>query len=206
MNETAYLKIRAQHFSQLAMETLDPHAKAYYGAIAADVTAKFKVVNPKQPAILICGVAVDPRREHGPDLLPGRVASPLVEVGVDLGNVAFAVPKGENLGDRMRWFYAPVAIAVLIAADRAYRRNPLSSKTAFPGTCGRRAVRVLGLDPIPRAAGPIRRVDPLRHDALKPHAAGLGEHARAFRLDMLVEREAMSWRAQAASPAAPCAP
>jgi hypothetical protein len=60
MNETTYFKVRAKHFSQLATETLDPHAKAYYGAIAADMTAKLKTADLSRTVILIGDVAVDP--------------------------------------------------------------------------------------------------------------------------------------------------
>jgi hypothetical protein len=60
LNETTYFKARAQHFSQLAAETLDPHAKAYYGAMAADMTTKLKRADQNRTVILVGGAAVHP--------------------------------------------------------------------------------------------------------------------------------------------------
>ena len=54
-------------------------------------------------------------------------------------------------------------------------------------------VRVLALDPVPRAARPIWRIAPLRDDALKPEPAGMLEHEPAVvMVQMLVEPQA--WR------------
>jgi hypothetical protein len=41
------------------------------------------------------------------------------------------------------------------------------------------AVRVLNLDPVPRWAGPVGGAQPLRHNALKAHLAGLLEYRGA---------------------------
>jgi HlyD family secretion protein len=54
----------------------------------------------------------------------------------------------------------------------------------------RLAQRVLRLQPRPRGPAPIRRIDPLGHDALKAHPAGVLEHDRAIVMcQMLVEPE-----------------
>jgi hypothetical protein len=51
----------------------------------------------------------------------------------------------------------------------------------------RRSIRVLHFEPIGRAARAVGPVLPLRHDALKPHLAGMGEDGRAVVSDVLVE-------------------
>jgi hypothetical protein len=60
MNEVAYFKIRARHFSERALETLDPSLKAIYGAIAIDMMAKLKTADRSRNVILVGGVVVDP--------------------------------------------------------------------------------------------------------------------------------------------------
>jgi hypothetical protein len=60
MNEVAYFKIRARHFSERALETLDPGLKAIYGAIAIDMMAKLKTAERSRNVILVGGIAVDP--------------------------------------------------------------------------------------------------------------------------------------------------
>src|SRR5262249_32635642 len=58
-----------------------------------------------------------------------------------------------------------------------------------PGHC--RRVRVLGLQPIQRAAGAIRRALTLRHNPFKAHPASVLEHVHAVRmLQMLVQPQA----------------
>src|SRR5205823_644274 len=50
---------------------------------------------------------------------------------------------------------------------------------------------------VPRSAGDVRRVQPLRHDALEPHLAGVVEHDVAVLvLEVLVELQADLGRAQ----------
>jgi len=50
---------------------------------------------------------------------------------------------------------------------------------------------VLTLDPVPRPAGAVGRAEPLRHDALKAHLAGVAEDDRAVLvLQVLVELQA----------------
>jgi hypothetical protein len=60
MNERAYFKIRALHFSQLAFQTLDPDLKGIFAAIAEDMMAKLKTADPNRSVILVGGIAVDP--------------------------------------------------------------------------------------------------------------------------------------------------
>jgi hypothetical protein len=60
MNEVAYFKIRARHFSQRAVETLNPNLKAAYTAIALDMAAKSKTADETRTVILIDGIAIDP--------------------------------------------------------------------------------------------------------------------------------------------------
>jgi len=45
-------------------------------------------------------------------------------------------------------------------------------------------------EPIGRAAGTVGRVLPLRHDAFKPHLAGMGEDGRAIAFRVFVEPDA----------------
>ena len=49
--------------------------------------------------------------------------------------------------------------------------------------CGR--FLILDLDPGPLPARPIRRINPLRNNPLKPEFAGMAEHGRAIEGDML---------------------
>jgi hypothetical protein len=56
MNEVTYFTIRAQHHSQLAMETSDPSLKAAYEAIAADMWAKAATADPNRKVVLADGV------------------------------------------------------------------------------------------------------------------------------------------------------
>jgi hypothetical protein len=60
MNEVAYFKIRARHFSQRAVETLNPNLKAAYTAVALDMAAKSKTADETRTVILIDGIAIDP--------------------------------------------------------------------------------------------------------------------------------------------------
>src|SRR5258708_7897377 len=51
----------------------------------------------------------------------------------------------------------------------------------------RRCLRVLELEPVTGATGAIARTEPLRHDPLKPHLAGVLEHSQpALVLQVLV--------------------
>src|ERR1700719_2931068 len=59
----------------------------------------------------------------------------------------------------------------------------------IPCTDHRQAVRVLDLDPIPRRAGPIRRRQPLRHDALQPELAGVPEYNGAVLVGVIVQND-----------------
>jgi hypothetical protein len=59
MNEVTYFTIRAQHHSQLAMETSDPSLKAAYEAIAADMSAKAATADPNRQVVLVDGVGGD---------------------------------------------------------------------------------------------------------------------------------------------------
>jgi hypothetical protein len=59
MNEVIYFTIRAQHHSQLAMETSDPDLKAAYEAIAADMSAKAATADPNRKVVPVDGVGVD---------------------------------------------------------------------------------------------------------------------------------------------------
>ena len=59
MNEVTYFTIRAQHHSQLAIETSDPDLKAAYEAIAADMSAKAATADPNRQVVMVDGVGVD---------------------------------------------------------------------------------------------------------------------------------------------------
>jgi hypothetical protein len=58
MNEVAYFKIRARHFSERAIETLDPNLKSAYAAIALDMAAKLKTADKTRTVILVDGIAI----------------------------------------------------------------------------------------------------------------------------------------------------
>src|ERR1700737_1582394 len=51
-------------------------------------------------------------------------------------------------------------------------------------------VGVLALDPVRRAARPVARVLPLRHNAFEPELAGMVEHERAILLHVLIQQDA----------------
>ena len=53
----------------------------------------------------------------------------------------------------------------------------------------RRRIRVLELEPVLRPAGAVARAEPLRHDALKAHLAGVPEYALAIVGEMLVQTQ-----------------
>ena len=53
-----------------------------------------------------------------------------------------------------------------------------------------RGLWVLGLEPIMRAAGPVGRALPLRHDAFETELAGVPEHNVAGLADMLIQLQA----------------
>ena len=53
--------------------------------------------------------------------------------------------------------------------------GPQKPPLRFPRPDHRRAVRVLHLEPVTRRARPVGRAQPLRHDALQAHAAGVDE-------------------------------
>ena len=57
MNEVTYFTIRAQHHSQLAMETSDPSLKAAYEAIALDMSGKAATADRNREVYVIDGVA-----------------------------------------------------------------------------------------------------------------------------------------------------
>jgi hypothetical protein len=52
-----------------------------------------------------------------------------------------------------------------------------------------RAIRVLYLEPIPRRTRPIGRGQPLRHDALESHLAGMLKERRAVLIGMFAEHD-----------------
>jgi hypothetical protein len=58
MREASYYRIRAQHYSQLAVVTGDPRLKEAFGAIAADMASKVAAADPGREIFLIDGVAV----------------------------------------------------------------------------------------------------------------------------------------------------
>lgn len=59
MNEVSYFIIRAQHYSQLAMDEMNPRLKVAFEAIAADMSAKVATADPHRQVVLIDGVTVD---------------------------------------------------------------------------------------------------------------------------------------------------
>ena len=69
--------------------------------------------------------------------------------------------------------------------ERLRGRNLLPTPLAMPHHC--RALRILDLDPIPRQARPVRRAQPLRHDALESHFAGVHEDKGAILAGVLAE-------------------
>jgi hypothetical protein len=60
MKEASYYRIRAQHYSQLAVATGDPRLKEAFKAIAADMASKVAAADPHREVFLIDGVAVGP--------------------------------------------------------------------------------------------------------------------------------------------------
>lgn len=57
MKEASYFRIRAQHYSQLAVTTGDPRLKEAFEAIAADMASKVAAADPHREVYLIDGVA-----------------------------------------------------------------------------------------------------------------------------------------------------
>src|SRR5262249_3932209 len=53
----------------------------------------------------------------------------------------------------------------------------------------RRRIRVLELEPVLRPAGAVARAEPLRHDALEAHLAGVPEYALAIVGEVLVQTQ-----------------
>ena len=58
-----------------------------------------------------------------------------------------------------------------------------------------RRLQVLELEPIASAAGYVARAEPLRHDALKAHRAGVTEYNVTGVCEMLIELQARKARA-----------
>jgi hypothetical protein len=69
--------------------------------------------------------------------------------------------------------------------DRAQVNSTLPSRSRRTGL----TERVLRLEPRLWRPAAIGRVEPLRHDALKAHAAGMVKHRRAIVRQMLVEQD-----------------
>jgi hypothetical protein len=73
-----------------------------------------------------------------------------------------------------------------LARKLPHRLSPTPVFLGFPFHRWRGGV--LALDPVRRVAGPVARVLPLRHDALKAHLASVREHERAVLLvEVLIE-------------------
>jgi hypothetical protein len=71
-------------------------------------------------------------------------------------------------------------------------RRPLGSAAlpiVFRRPDHRGAVRVLHLDPVPRRAGSIRRVQPFRYDAFEARLTGLREDQGAFLIGVLAQHD-----------------
>jgi hypothetical protein len=75
MNEVSYYTIRAQHYFQLALETMDPSLKSAYKAIANDMKAKVATADQNRKIVLIDGVAIDASNDVPDKLQPSGAES-----------------------------------------------------------------------------------------------------------------------------------
>src|SRR5262249_59541749 len=79
---------------------------------------------------------------------------------------------------------------------RPFERSKFSPPTPPPPPVSPLALRVLELQPFLRPAGAVAGGEPLRHDALEAHLAGVPEHALAVVGEVLVEAQAGQTSAQ----------
>jgi hypothetical protein len=86
-----------------------------------------------------------------------------------------AVSAGFHILQQFLFCTAAMAIHPYNAFRQRSLHGNLSSPLSFPRADHRGAVRVLHLEPVPRRARAVRRAEPLRHNALEAHDAGLAE-------------------------------
>jgi hypothetical protein len=86
-----------------------------------------------------------------------------------------AVSAGFHILQQFLFCTAAMAIHPYNAFRQRSLHGNLSSPLSFPRADHRGAVRVLHLEPVPRRARRVRRAEPLRHNALEAHDAGLAD-------------------------------